>query len=258
MKSFSEYIKEAYNFRLGGSQKKGFNQKLFDLDYFIKAVPDNDVLRLLNDAEWKDDSEDKKYVLDELKFRTLKEWDEWSLGEHAFHNEDYSSLELKNLNFYCTRFYYEKNQDIRSIAIVDNNDKCVYIEYDIVQHFEDKSVDESYSFRLGGSQKKGFNQTKYKSFAELKKGDVIYEFDSEEESAYEHIFRELTDDDIAITIKTTSAFGSNHLFTIYKDSLDDSFSINENICLATSEEQLLDVVKREFDVEIKDEDIARL
>ena len=26
MKSFSEYIKEAYNFRLGGSQQKGFDQ----------------------------------------------------------------------------------------------------------------------------------------------------------------------------------------------------------------------------------------
>ena len=34
MKSFSEYIKEAYNFRLGGSQKKGYDQtkKFEDLE----------------------------------------------------------------------------------------------------------------------------------------------------------------------------------------------------------------------------------
>ena len=28
MKTFEQYIDEAYNFRLGGSQKKGFNQKI--------------------------------------------------------------------------------------------------------------------------------------------------------------------------------------------------------------------------------------
>ena len=32
MKSFSEYIKESYSFRLGGSQKKGFDQTANDLE----------------------------------------------------------------------------------------------------------------------------------------------------------------------------------------------------------------------------------
>ena len=35
-------------------------------------------------------------------------------------------------------------------------------------------IDESYSFRLGGSQKKGFDQTKAKTIDDVKVGDVIY------------------------------------------------------------------------------------
>ena len=35
-------------------------------------------------------------------------------------------------------------------------------------------IKESYSFRLGGSQRKGFDQTEKKSFEELKPGDVFY------------------------------------------------------------------------------------
>ena len=35
-------------------------------------------------------------------------------------------------------------------------------------------IKESYNFRLGGSQRKGFDQTEVKTFKELEKGDVYY------------------------------------------------------------------------------------
>ena len=35
-------------------------------------------------------------------------------------------------------------------------------------------IDEAYNFRLGGSQQKGFEQTKVKTFSELERGDDIY------------------------------------------------------------------------------------
>ena len=41
MRSFEQYIKEAYNFRLGGSQKKGFDQN-------IKKIEDSVILELKN------------------------------------------------------------------------------------------------------------------------------------------------------------------------------------------------------------------
>jgi len=117
---------------------------------------------------------------------------------------------------------------------------------------------ESVDFRLGGRNKKGFNQTKYKSFRDLEKGDIIYEFDSETEEGYEQIFQEL-EIDVTATIKTINAFGFKDSYIIDKNALDDSFYIFQKIhCLVTSEEEMIDIAKKEFGVKLRDEDIARL
>jgi len=120
-------------------------------------------------------------------------------------------------------------------------------------------IEESVDFRLGGNKKNGFNQTKYKSFRDLEKGDVIYEFDSETGEAYEEIFQKL-EIDVTATIKTiTSLSGFGNTFVINKNALDDSFHIfQKSVCLATTEEEMIDIAKKEFGVKLEDKDIARL
>ena len=44
-------------------------------------------------------------------------------------------------------------------------------------------IKESYSFRLGGSQQKGYGQARVKTFAELKNGDEIYYWSSNADKA---------------------------------------------------------------------------
>ena len=119
-------------------------------------------------------------------------------------------------------------------------------------------IEEAVDFRLGGNKKKGFDQSKVKSFRDLEKGDVIYEFDSETEEAYEQLFQELEIDATA-TIKTINAFGFENSYIIDKKALDDSFYIFQKFhCLATTEEELVDIAKKEFGVKLEDDDIARL
>ena len=83
MKSFSEYIKESYNFRLGGSQKKGFNQTkmlgeategdwifIFYTKYYITDAPMIKAYEVREDNGW---WTDKRSLRDYIKEEGLED-----------------------------------------------------------------------------------------------------------------------------------------------------------------------------------------
>ena len=52
-------------------------------------------------------------------------------------------------------------------------------------------IKEAYNFRLGGSQQKGFEQTKVKTLAELEKGDICYVYSDYSTHCHEVYYRKV-------------------------------------------------------------------
>lgn len=164
-------------------------------------------------------------------------------------------------NIYIEDRYYVNDFKNCKMVYATNIDDFLKIVNDFsgVTHTEDNIilVEANQNYIFGGTDDRN-TEIKVKSFRDLEKGDVIYEFDSETEKAYERIFQELKIDATA-TIKTINAFGFEDSYIIDKDALDDSFYIFQKIhCLATTEEEMIDIAKKEFGVKLGDEDIARL
>ena len=151
MKNFSEFLAEAYNFRLGGSQKKGFDQ--------------NVDAKLFNELE----AGDKVYVYDEEKSDKISCCEVVTVSDGR-----YLSIRYK-IDGYDWSWDIEESKKDEIIDVF--NDRYIFStsENAIREYLGSLSaVKESYSFRLGGSQKKGFNQNKKKTIAELKRGDIFY------------------------------------------------------------------------------------
>ena len=161
MKSFSEYIKEAYSFRLGGSQKKGFDQnkaktlaelKKGDKFYYWNLGKEIDAYILMTDP----------YVYKD-KFIKLQYGKEFVDGTCWIYKEDVD----KEYSFDPEiKWFIATSADILINAVYDEIGEDIK-NCKVVEH-----LNEAYNFRLGGSQKKGFNQAKM--FADLEEGDKLY------------------------------------------------------------------------------------
>ena len=108
---------------------------------------------------------------------------------------------------------------------------------------------EAYSFRLGGSQQKGFEQNKVKSFKELEKGDTIYWYYFNKNN-HDNVLNILTVNDFAqsewekdaIRIECKDDKGKCFHFNVKKDGLDkttrvEDFYINFSV-ISTSQTDL--------------------
>ena len=105
MRTFKQYIDEAYSFRLGGSQNKGFNQNKcqFGLEY-VKQFPDTKgaegLIALLNEIEdWtdvtsKELAEMKKYNsnTDMVNYMVMSDHDFCRIFEHTLEKEKMNKL----------------------------------------------------------------------------------------------------------------------------------------------------------------------
>ena len=178
MKSFKQYIDEAYNFRLGGSQQKGFNQGTM-----ISQLQPGDIIYVY--ANWWTKDKCRKLVFKKFE----KDGNQYNLGykykddrytHHIFNVfENLEEAETSCLK-QVRRCQGRKDMQKRVFATdLDGFIEAVrevsgeyIIKKDIVDYTA--GLTESYSFRLGGSQKKGFDQTKHKKLSELEEGDTIF------------------------------------------------------------------------------------
>lgn len=117
---------------------------------------------------------------------------------------------------------------------------------------------EAVDFRLGGCQKKGFDQSKVKSFRDLEKGDVFYFWNKNMgETARERCFSYKIEGPTYSNLYYDSNGGE---FTvIHTKQLDDSFALPSKTsidagsvwCEATSFEELKELVKETFKIDVK-------
>ena len=120
-------------------------------------------------------------------------------------------------------------------------------------------IEERYSFRLGGSQKKGFDQNGFKTLDKLVEGDKFYVWISnDEKEVLEMTFRTFVDyfsDKNYMEIETAE----DEPFCINKRDFRSSVSYGETQnkwCVATTFDELQETVEREFGVKIEKENIT--
>ena len=238
-------LTEAYNFRLGGSQKKGFDQasKFEDLEkgdhFYYCSVPIEDAsfCRVLI-AKLLDSSKTKTHG-DMTQIKT-------DCGDFKFPNDCLNKTKFIWKWPYAT--FYASTTRKEMLELIDDNN----LKPKNLKEIEDE-IGESYNFRLGGSQKKGFNQPK--TFIDIEPGDKIYEWDimMDDGIAYEY----------EILRKRKSNNGFLRLYYGKDDESDyaliDNDDVNETCvtlkkaisCKATTKEELIATVKKEFDHDIK-------
>ena len=177
IQNHSEKLEESYSFRLGGSQKKGFDQK--DRTKTFGELHEDDVFYSYDKDE---DSVPRTFVVK----AAYKLRDNIRIT-YTYPNNKYTyAIEIS------TKKANEKVEQISSHRIVGTDSEAFlrkvgtqfgpsFKESDI------EGIDEAYNFRLGGSQQKGFEQTKHKTFAELEKGDTVYFYFIDSSSRYHYI-----------------------------------------------------------------------
>ena len=138
MKSFDEYIKESYSFRLGGSQQKGFLHLPFKLEHGewenTLKQKDLDIIEIIKYSEWNDNSQIIEYLNKNFqKLKTIKDYMNFglSIGVQICIGESHE-YEINKLKAYCTRAELNAKQHIFANAFVDKNDYCVLLEYNII------------------------------------------------------------------------------------------------------------------------------
>jgi len=121
-------------------------------------------------------------------------------------------------------------------------------------------IKETADFRLGGSQKKGFNKNKFKTFDKLEEGDKFYVWVSNDEKEVLEMTFSLTYDDPNVKNYITLETSEDEPFLINRDDFESSFSYGElkgnNWCVATTFDELQETVKRMYGVKIEKENIT--
>ena len=158
-------IKESYNFRLGGSQQKGFDQtkaKPFD------KLEKGDTVYYFSDKFYLKIS---AVIFGYLKKTKFQSGDYYLKLLDKNNNEEYNIVYLTPQEIKQTIAF---NKD-HEIVCTDKEEfiKTMREKFPKYNHIIDE-IDESYNFRLGGSQQKGFDQNRPKPFAKLRKGDKVY------------------------------------------------------------------------------------
>ena len=175
MRSFDEYIKESYSFRLGGSQQKGFEQNKVKT---FAELTERDVI-----FYWSKNYLDKTKIIEYPILRIEKSKDEIDFYyDKKYENFciDVSADDFNNTIYFteygtcCATSYEElaKGVEDKFDVRINGSEKYEGVVKGVLKY---AANNESYSFRLGGSQQKGFNQNVVKTFNELKAGDTIYE-----------------------------------------------------------------------------------
>ena len=175
------FIEESYNFRLGGSQRKGFDQKVTFADlaegesYYI----------------W----EPNNLKVNEFVIKKIVDRDNYVRFYYDDGDYNYHSIPKKNLKE-SIRNYSSKYYIAASYEVIEEKAKEEGVvlkgalKYDtVVQEF----VEEAYNFRLGGSQKKGFEQTKVTTFGGLTVGDSYYLLDLKRSEVHELIIQHIVE-----------------------------------------------------------------
>ena len=251
MRTFEQYIDESYSFRLGGSQKKGFDQNYDHMKPFGE-LENGDTIYIYSGEH------------NTIRAVTFLEFDEPRINELVFNYKEKSKNGLEsrtimvwiektdlklfsiamNGNLYCT------NKKLL-LEFLNKSHKGSFDEDDII----DSTVNESYNFRLGGSQKKGFNQIK--RFSDLNKGDMFYFWNSGfGNQAKEYCLEKMGDyySKDSITMTYTYGVGRCSVYLPSKD-LDNTVSTPDSTliewCIATSFEELVSTVREKYNIEIK-------
>ena len=268
MKSFSEYIAEAYNFRLGGSQRKGFDQlKAFnDLEIgdivYVCWINEDDRISEKDSCEIYTFSFINKSIL--ILDTRLDFWRRYELNKDAL---DSSITIISNPNGTHTILGTNLNE---VLELIEQNIK-VKSDIEIAKRRYEKILEEiekaneSYNFRLGGSQKKGFEQNvPLKKFNELEVNDYYYHWTSalpEEARRVKVLNISYYNDRLRIE---TKIYGTRSIDFISKESASrtcywyDSKNIdNETISYvyATSFEEVQDKVKELFNINLTEKSI---
>ena len=250
MKSFNEYIEESYNFRLGGSQQKGFEQNK-PLKTFAE-LEEGDKMYYARIFQNKLDGADAYNVIE-----TKKETD---------------VLKIIYASGWAREIPIDKaNDSVYVYDFVNNSSKYVVAtnEVEFLEKIEELSgtknakikdyttIKEAYNFRLGGSQKKGFDQNKHKTFGDLEEGDFIYRFNPLNRTAYKLKFISLDGPrENCFMINAVNSRGFSKQFYFNAKSLDESVMISAKTCIATSEEEFIDTMASKFNIKIKSKDIV--
>ena len=255
MKSFSEYIKEAYNFRLGGSQQKGFEQtkkKTFD-----ELEKGDNIYRCHID-------------FDELKYAeicTFERIDRLKNNEFTIHykkkndprSDNFMKFGMEELDktISIKRYDYKNHS---SIHIISTNEEDLLSKiYELVKENDPKIINntinvtnEAYSFRLGGSQQKGFDQTKIKKFGELEKGDIFYWYSCL--NGRRNIRKLRLFDDITFRDRTELKYSEEHScsmpYNLKNFSVFSFSTFYGEWCAATNEEEFIAEVFEKFKYKI--------
>ena len=246
MLSFEQYVNEAYSFRLGGSQNKGYDQN--EVKTFGELVRGDDLY-----IGYKD----KILVCTFLELRNDKE-NQIKFTYDGHSTESFSFTLMKN---------YEQLVDA-TIDILDNFTQqyvCTNAEeivekvnkkYDThfkVEDIRDRraKIKESYSFRLGGSQKKGFNQSI--PFGNLKIGEAIFLWNSDtNNNAVEMTVKKIVE--VEDSFRFFYAAGDYDYIFVPKDAMSKAVAFKHakslSWAIATSYEDLANSVKEEFNVDL--------
>ena len=122
-------------------------------------------------------------------------------------------------------------------------------------------IKETADFRLGGSQRRGFNQKGFKTFDKLEEGDKFYVWVSNDEKEVLEMTFSSTYDDSSDQNHITLETSEDEPFLINRDDFESSVSYGElkgnNWCVATTFDELQETVKRMYGVKIEKENITK-
>ena len=241
MKTFKQFIDEAYNFRLGGSQKKGFNQptRLCDMSkgdtfywWFGKDY--------IGEFEFY-----KAEVIKNEKVVKIFFTDEASMNISLDGYEDFVYTNKYPSPDGTKPLRYAMSTSLQLLIKTVKEKFGVELKEDYVgKKFDD--LYESYSFRLGGSKEKGFDKNMIKkSFKELEPGDVIYWYSKENgRTISAHEFEEMYIDEDGVSIIMSGGEWS----ACTKEDLDETVLKNGDWaeCIATNLNDLYVFVEKEY------------
>ena len=261
MLNFEQYLKEAFDFRLGGKQQKGFNQKktfadLEEGDTFYAA-----------EIEFFDEDLDFIYTVEHIE-------------EEKYANQICITIETDLSNSWTFPKKYVDNSSITwidteanatfnvTIVVSTNLDEFLYLlrkngikenVIDACKRKAEMDLKEAYNFRLGGKGNKGFDQ--YTPIRDLKYGDNIYFYTAYFDKSYECLVKKIKDDKEELNVDVIQDDVSN---TLYVRKLKDKspvcvFYLNNGelgAIFATDEELFLKTCE-ECDLKVTSKDIIR-
>ena len=128
-------------------------------------------------------------------------------------------------------------------------------------------IKESYSFRLGGSQQKGFDQNKIKTITQLEKGDIFYWFyrDFQGHASHDKAFKRkvnyITVDEFNKKLTISFSYSGRTESCLLKelDDFDITFYERSNDiglwCATTDEDLFIETLNSKYDANLTSEDI---